>query len=168
MVKSTRVAIEIDGPQNQNVYFRPLLRKVRGGFDLHRCKEPNAGKLHSTWPEPIPGQRLELDLATGKGAIVDPLYEEKFAALREKIENRGQKLGPERENFPTDVSTWVYWMQELVTGGKAKLVEGDFPKLTDTPQTRFHSTEHPDPIDRLAAAMEKQNELLTKLVESKG
>ena len=163
--KSNTVAIEFDTPQNSNVYFRPLLRAVRGKFDLHRCKEPNAGRLHSVWPEPIPGQRLELDLVTGEGVIVEPLHEEKFAAIREKIEGLGQKLGPARETFENaDLATWVYWMQGLVTSGKAKLVEGEFPQVKGKPKTRFHSTVQPDSNDRLATAIEKQTEVMAKLV----
>lgn len=141
------------------------MRAVRGGFDLHRCSEPNAGRLHNQWPEPIPGQRLELNATTGEAAIVEPLYDEKFAALREKIEGMGQKLPPERETFEhVDVDTWTYFMQQLADSGKAKLIAGTFPKLVGKPKTRFHSTETVDPIDKLTAAMEKQNELLTKLL----
>ena len=164
--KSNTLAVEIDGPQNQNLYFRPLMRAVRGRFDLHRVREPNAGRLHSVWPEPIPGQRLELDLVSGEGAIVEPLHEERYSAIREKIESSGQKIAPEREVFEQrDLVTWVYWMQGLVTSGKAKLVKGEFPKLSGKPRTRFHSTEHPDPIDKLTAAIERQNELNSKQIE---
>jgi len=161
------LTVEIDGEQNQNVYFRPLLRKVRGRFDLHRCREPNAGKLHAKWPQPIPGQRLELNLDSGEAFVVEPLWEEKFAALRETIEASGQKLTDERQAVKADVSTWIYWLKSLVETGKAKLLSGSFPRLDSEPQKRFHSIEQPDPLDRLAAAIEKQSELLAKLVSQK-
>ena len=59
-------------------------------------------------------------------------------------------------------------MRELVESGKAKLIDGTFPKIDEAKvRTRFHSTEHADPIDKLTAALEKQTELLTQLISSK-
>lgn len=173
MSKSNLVVIEVDTPQNSNVVFRPLQKPIRGKFDLHRVREPNAGKLHSLWPAPIPGQLLSLDLVTAEGVILDPLYEEKFASIRSKIEELGQKLPPQREVFQgADVATWVFYMRELVNSGKAKLIEGEFPKIDESKvQRRFYSNERPDTSDRLVAAIEKQNDLmaqlLNKLVETK-
>ncbi len=173
MSKTNLVVIEVDTPQNSNVLFRPEQKTVRGKFDLHRVKEPNAGKLHSLWPEPIPGQQISLDLISAEGCFVDPLYDEKFQAIRERIEGMGQKLPPQREVFQgADIATWVFYMRELVNSGKAKLIEGEFPKIDETKvQRRFFSTERPDTNDRLVAAIERQNELmgqlLNKLVETK-
>jgi hypothetical protein len=165
MAKNT-VTIEIDGPLNQSVYFRPLQKRIRGRFDLHRVKEPNAGKLHSLWPEPIPGQYLMLDFVTGEGAIVEPLWEAKFAAIRDKIEQQGQKLPEAREIFQgVDSATWVYWLKGLVDTGTAKLIEGEFPKIDESKvQRRFHSTERPSTEDKLLSAIEQQNILLTELL----
>ena len=74
-------AVEFDGGHNQNFTFPPL-GKIRGRFDLHRIPEPNAGKLNATWPTPIPGQIVEFDPTTGEGHVIEPLWEEKFAAIR--------------------------------------------------------------------------------------
>lgn len=167
MVKASNVVeIEIDGPHNQALYFRPLQRRIRGRFDLHRVKEPNAGKLLQAWPEPIPGQHLALNVDTGEGAIIEPLHSPEFAAIREKIERRGQKLGPERETLSgVHVPTWLFYLKGLVETGVAKLVSGKLPeKIDGTPQTRFHSSEQPDPIDKLTAAIERQCELTAKLL----
>ena len=74
-------------------------------------------------------------------------------------------LPEERQTFTADVATWLFHMAGLVEGETARLVSGKIPdKLPGTPQQRFHSAERADPIDRLAAAIEKQTELLVKLV----
>ena len=161
MVKQANlIEVEIDGPQNQALYFRPLQRRVRGRFDLHRVKEPNAGKLLGTWPDPIPGQRLALNVDTGEAAIVEPLYEPQYAAIRERIEAQGRKLGPERESFKVDVPTWAYWLQSAVSSGVARVTAGTLPEsIEGMPRLRFHSAEQPDPIDRLTTAIERQCEL---------
>lgn len=176
MVKatSTLLEIEIDGLQNQCHYFRPIARRLRGRFDLHRAvkRDKDAAGLLTSWPEPIPGQRLQLNLETGEAAIIEPLYEPEFAVLREKIEQRA-KLGPEREPLGVvDVPTWLYWLAGAVEGGSARIVSGTLPaKIEGKPRLRFHSTEQPNPLDRLAAAFERQaeaferqSELLAKLV----
>jgi hypothetical protein len=163
----TALAVEFDGKQNQNFYFGPL-GLIRGRFDLHRVAEPNAGKLHARWPEPIPGQRLEYDFATGAGAVVEPLYEEKFAAIRERIEALGQKLPEQRRAFALDAATLAHWLKGLIATGDAKLVAGVIPEVQGKPQTRFHSSEQLDPLDKLTAAIEKQNELQAQLVAAIG
>lgn len=158
--------VEISGPQNQQVYFQPLMRTLRGRFDLARVPEPNAGKLRTMWPEPIPGQVIELDPLTGQGAIVERLYEPAFAAIRANIEAMGQKLPPEREPFTLDVPTAIYWIGALIEGGTADVLSGTLPKLTGVPMTRFHSSEPADPLTKLQTAFEQQTAMLAKLVES--
>ena len=173
MVKqSETIKIEIDGPQNQALYFRPIQRRIRGRFDVLRINEPNAAKLRRAWPEPIPGQRLELNLETGEAAIVEPLHFPEFAAIKEKIEATGQKIAPEREELQgVDVPTFCYFMREAATSGVARIVSGVFPETIGTPRRRFHSSVQPEPIDKLTAAIERQCDqqseilkLLTKLV----
>ena len=51
------VIVEIDGPRNECLYFRPLQKRVRGKFDLMRDSEPLAKVLASETPGPVPGQR---------------------------------------------------------------------------------------------------------------
>jgi hypothetical protein len=166
MAKSdTTCAVEFDGKQNQNYFFAPL-GTIRGRFDLHRVAEPNAGKLHARWPEPIPGQRVEYDFATGAGAIVEPLHEAQFAAIRERIEALGQKLPEARREFRLDAATLAFWIRGLIATGDAKLVAGAIPEVQGKPQTRFHSAEQVDPLDKLTAAIERQNALQEKLVEA--
>lgn len=166
------IAIEFDSPNNASFRFTPLQQVIRGRFDLHRVKEPQAGKLLSQWAEPIPSQVLQFNLETGDGAIIEPLWEERFAALREKIEAKGQRLPPARQVFKLDSATFAYWIRGLVGTGDAKIVSGELPaNVPGTPRTRFHSSEQVDPIDRLAAAIERQSagqerilELLTQAI----
>lgn len=160
------IKLEFDGARNQNFRFAPLGRTIRGCFDFHRIAEPNAGKLLAIWPNSIPSQRLEYDPESGQGAIVEPLHEDRFRGLREKIEATGQKLPDERQPFSLDAATFVYWSKGLVQSGDAKLIEGEFPEIKGTPQTRFHSTQQVDPLDKLTAAIERQNELQAKMIET--
>jgi hypothetical protein len=79
------------------------------------------------------------------------------------------KLGPGRESVTAHVPTWLYWLRQLIDTGKAKLLSGTLPaKIDGQPQTRFHSTEQPDPsvvaTDKLTAAITEQNQLLAKLL----
>ena len=171
MVRATDsgvIEVEIDAPNNANLYFGPTQSRVRGRFDVRRIAEPEAAKLINRWPDPIPGQRIALDPATGEGEIVEPLYSPEHAALREKIAARGCKLEAERQVFTADAATWLYWIAGAIEAGLAKLVRGSLPaELPGKPQTRFHSVAHVDPIDRLAAAMEKQNEMLAELIKAR-
>lgn len=154
------IEIEIDGKNNQTLYFRPLQRRIRGRFDLHRVKEPNAGRLFNSWPEPIPGQRLSLNMDTGEAAIVEPLQAPENAALKAKIEAQGQSIAPAREEMTVDVPTWAFWIKGAVEAGAARVVEGILPEVIEgKPRKRFHSNEVADPIDRLTAAIELQAEL---------
>lgn len=160
------VAIEFDTPRNANIRFAPLQRSIRGRFDISRDTEPNAGQLRTKWPEPIPGQRVEYDFENGEGYIVEPLHEQRYAALRERIEALGMKLPKEREAFVLDQATFNHWMAGLIATGDAKLLAGTMPaKVEGKPRTRFHSAEQIDPIDKLAAAMERQAAGQEKMME---
>ena len=66
------VEIEIDGPRNESCVFRPLQRRIRGRFDLRRVAEPKAMLLHPQHPDPIPGQRLRLNIAAGTAVRFEP------------------------------------------------------------------------------------------------
>ena len=162
MVKSTgAVIVEVDTPDNGSLHFRPLQRRVRGRFDVGRLPEP--GRLLREWPEGIPGQRIGIDPASGEGFILEPLHDE--PALKEKAEALG-KLEPARQTFAgVDPVTWLHWIKLAVESGLARVVEGTLPdKIDGEPQTQFVTQPVPDPIDRLAAAMEKQTEMLGKVL----
>jgi hypothetical protein len=153
------VEIVIDGPKNENLYFRPLQRPLRGTFDLNRVPEPLARMQINAFPRPIPGLHLVVDVEKKTAAVVDPLHEPEHAAIREKIEARGLKLGPQAERFEgIDTNTWLFWMRRAVASGVAKIVEGKFPEIDEAKaQKNFVIAEQRDPrdslIERLVAVM---------------
>ena len=123
-----KLEIELDGPHNECLHFRPLARSLCGRFDLNRCCEPQARMMTTRFPKPIPGLKLGIDTDTAQGYLIDPLHDAEHAPTREQIEGMGLKIGKRRETFDTvHVSTWLFWMQRAVQGGWATLVDGKFP-----------------------------------------
>ena len=147
-----KLEIELDGPHNECLHFRPLARSLRGKFDLNRCCEPQARMMTTRFPKPIPGLKLGIDTDTAQGYLIDPLHDAEHAPTREQIEGMGLKIGKRRETFDSvHVSTWLFWMQRAVQGGWATLVEGKFPdKLADEPQKSFITKPQPDKRDALS------------------
>ncbi|NQT17327.1 MAG: hypothetical protein HQ582_31525 [Planctomycetes bacterium] len=156
------LVIEIDGPHNRSLIFQPLGRSVRGRFEPARVAG-GAGRLAIEFPEGIPGQRLGFDPSSG-GFIDEPLQHDEHAAVAKVARKHGTI--PEREEFPdADMPTWLWWLRETVRCGLAKLVEGELPETIEgEPRKSFFHAKTVDPIDRLTAAMEKQNEILAKLI----
>lgn len=171
VAESTVVEIEIDGPRNENCIFRPLKQKLRGRFDLNRIAEPRARMLAVTIPEPIPGQRLRVDLLTKKVSIVEPLQTDEFAAIRERYERdeSGAKVctfAPAEQFVELDVATALYWMQAEVKAGTARLTRGQFPeKLPGEPRKRFYSAETVNTNANLATAIDAMANTQVKMLE---
>ncbi len=164
--KTQPVEIEINGQRNENLYFRPLQRSVRGRFDLNRVGEPTARMKAVDFPHPIPSQRIGIE-ADGSGYIMDPLHDGEFAALRERIERQGKKLPPKLETFDdVDLPTWLFWIKRAVDSGIAKVVAGSLPKTIEgEPKMNFIVNRPKETTgDRLAMAMERQNILFEKLL----
>ena len=162
--------IEVDGPHNENLHFRPLQRSIRGRFDMMRVGEPMAKVKASEWPTPLPSQRLGID-ADGAGFIAEPLHEPQHTPIREKIEKRGLKLEPALQTFEgIDTPTWMFWLKRAVESGLAKVVSGKLPDRIDgKPKTNFILNEpRPSAVDRLTAAIDRQSALFEKLVERLG
>lgn len=158
MSKSS-VVVEIDGPQNESLHFRPLGQRIRGRFDPRKMTNP--GELLRQYPDGIPGQRLGFSPDTGEGWIEEPLQDPANRQIAEKLEERF-KLPPAKQSCgQVDLPTWSYWLQGAVDCGLAKVVEGRIPPA-DASEARksFHSTPRPDPIDKLTDAIER---LLSKL-----
>jgi hypothetical protein len=144
-----QVTIEACG-RNSSLFFPPLQRRVRGRFDVRQIAEPEAARLFNRWPEPIPGQRLELNTDTGAAAITEPLHDPAHRQTRLKVEQEWS-LPPAREVFSeVDVPTWLYWIKRSVDAGLARVVSGQLPeKVSGKPRVRFFSQEQDDPRDRL-------------------
>ena len=163
----TQVVCEIDGALNECLYFRPLQRRLRGRFDYMRDSEPMAKVMASEQPGPIPGQQIGYDFDQRAGFVGEPLHADENAAIRERIQGKGFRLGPEREDFAdADEATWHFWLQSAVDAGVARVVDGKFPpKLNGKPKKDFLNAERQTPNDRLAVAIERQNELFAALLK---
>ena len=162
------VEIEVDGPQNEQLRFRPLQRSIRGRFDMARLNEPMSATRAKEWPMPIPSQRLGID-PDGSGYIAEPLHEAEYAPLREKIERGGMRLEEEVQHFEgIHLPSWLYWMARAVECGLARVTKGNLPKAEDVqgePRKNFiMAPPEPGPTDKLTAAIERQNELFEKLI----
>lgn len=169
MAKQTdnTVIIEVAGENGENLFFPPLQRKFRGRFDYHTPKEPNARKMIDVFPEPIPGQHLELNLDTGEVAILEPLRLSKYEPLAEKIKKRLRCSIPEtREEAGTlDLPTAIFWFRRVVDAKLAKVVKGELPtELGGKPRKSFFSQPGDSPTDRLTEAINKQTEAITALL----
>lgn len=124
------IEIEVDGANNEHMVFRPLLRTIRGRFDLLRCRDPKAMELRTKYPVPIPGLCIVLNVDKASAVIVDPLHGPACKPIRERIEARGLKLGPEREEFQNvAVNDWAFWLKRAVDAGIAKVVSGTWPEI---------------------------------------
>lgn len=166
MVKaSNTIEIEIDGQHNEHLRFRPLQRSIRGRFDLNRIREPQARMQSANWPEPIPSQRIGVDLDSRTGFVVETIHQ--HPTLKTRIEQHGMKLAPEREEFTNvDLPTWLFWIKRAVESGLAKVVVGELPERIDgEPQMEFIVRRKPDGNDRLAAAIEANTAVLAAVLE---
>jgi hypothetical protein len=158
-MKAQPVEIEIDGPRNEALHFRPLQRNLRGRFDLNRVGEPLARMRAQAWPLPVPSQRIGIDPA-GNGYIVEPLHEPAFAPIRERIEKAGRRLEPALQTFDAvHVPTWLFWITRAVQCGIARVVSGKLPDKIDGKPTMNFITGDPSPTaaDKLTAVLERQS-----------
>ena len=164
MVKA--VVVEIDGSQNESLFFRPVGRVVRGRFDPRRLPD-ESGTLARRFPKGVPGQRLELDVTAGRGAIVEPLHLAEFKTEAAEISKLGS-LPASRQEFELsekDAMTWAWFIKTAVDIGLAHVVIGELPKVTaEDADLTFLTKPEANPLDKLTAALERQNELLGKLL----
>ena len=168
MVKANTIEIEIDGKRNEALRFRPLQRTIRGRFDLNRVAEPQARMKTTEWPEPVPSQRIGIDLDAGTGFVLEPIHQN--PVLKSRIEKRGLQLAAEREEFKNvDLPTWLFWIKRAVDSGLAKVVVGELPaKIEGEPQMDFIVSRKADTNDRLAAAIEANTAVLAALLDRLG
>lgn len=173
--------IEFDGPQNENPVFRPLQRKLRGRFDLNRIKEPQARLKANLFPDPIPGQRIRVNLDNGEAAVVEPLSMPEFEPIRSRYEfdDNGRKrfrFAPEVEPINVELPTLLYWMRADVNAGTAKVVRGSFPEKIEgkpqrnfyTPRTAPEATTAANAMAAMAAALAANTEVMGKLLAKLG
>lgn len=122
----------------------------------------------ATWPEPIPSQRIGIDLDSRTGFVVETIHQ--HPALKSRIEQRGMRLAAEREEFKNvDLPTWLFWLKRAVDSGLAKVVVGELPKTIEgEPQMEFIVRRRADTNDRLAAAIESNTAVLAALLDKLG
>lgn len=125
----------------------------------------DAGRLYHEWPQPIPGQELSVNFEAGEVTVREPLWDAPHNAIRQKVEAKGMKLPPGSESTTVAPATAFYWLTNALESGDCKIIDGTMPTRVDGEvQTRFHSTAPVEPIDRLTAAIEKQTELMARLL----
>lgn len=110
--------------KNQDWYFPPLDRNIRGEFQLQRVAEPTAMSFRDKIPD-LPAQIVGIDGTTGY--VVEPI--QKLPLLKRDIERKGFELEPERAEFPDiDVDAWLYWMRAGIQAGTVVLKKGKLPE----------------------------------------
>lgn len=161
------VEVEIDGPRNEHLYFRPLGKRIRGRFDLTRVSEPLAAMKRTQWPVPIPGQRVCIDLSTGEAWLHDGIHDD--LSVLALVARTGRQPPPARiELGKIDVTTFVHWLHRAVEAGVGHVVAGELPavdELEGEPRTEFLITRAPSTTDRLAAAIEAQTAMMARLLD---
>jgi hypothetical protein len=164
------IEIEIDGPCNEALHFRPLMRSIRGRFDFMRIPEPQARIAGTSWPVPIPSQRLGID-PNGDGYLLEPLHDEEHSPIREKIEKAGGRLEPPVQEFKgIDLPSWLFWLKRAVEAGIARVVSGKLPESIEGKPRMNYIVSRPErsTADRLASAIERQNDLFEALLKKLG
>lgn len=161
--------IEIDGPQNEALQFRPLQRRVRGRFDFTRGGV-DLYAVGAEWPGPVPGQKLGIDLDRGVGYVVDPLHDPANVVFKERIEKKGWTLPPAREEFPGACkASWLYWLANAVRCGLARVVSGKLPEASETEGARkdfIFAPKPPSTNERLIAALERNTAAFEKFLNA--
>lgn len=172
---SNVIEVEVNSTKNANLFFGPLARRIRGRWELSRATEfdRDAGKLTDRYSEPIPGQRIGIDLDIGEGYIVEPLHDDQYAAMRQRIQ-KTNRLEPARQSFKAvHVPTWLFWLNRAVDANHAKLLEGKFPEgigakkqeaVSDEPKMDLFMPRQLTPMDKLTTAIERQTEIFSKLL----
>jgi hypothetical protein len=165
MANASYVTIEVDGPKNESLVFRPLVgHRIRGRFDVKRISEPESGRLAKRWPEPVPGQRLRLSPAVegkerhdiGDLTVIEPLHAEEHALNKKRVLASGQAIAPAEVNHQVEISSALHYMKQAVDTGLARVVEGELPKtLKHKPRTQYHTREVEHREDKVEAAIGK-------------
>lgn len=160
------IEIEVNGKNNNNLFFGPLGRSIRGRFELSKATShhPAASVLTNRWSEPIPGQRIGIDTDTGEGFIVEPLHEDEHTAIRDRIK-KTSKIEPPKQTFErVHAPTWLYWIKRAVDAGLAKVTAGKLPATVEGAKMDLFIPRHVNALDKLTAAMDRQTEMFSKLL----
>jgi hypothetical protein len=157
--------VEINGPRNEEFCFAPVQDRLRGRIELGRMT--NGYRLAERFPLSIPGQRIEYNLDTDECAIVEAIHDE--PSVKSQLEKQGFAIGPKRRELgKVDRPTYLFWIKRAIESGIATLLKGNVPEIEGKPQVSFVNNHETTTNDKLAAAIEKQNEIAanqTKVME---
>ncbi len=128
-MKENTIEVEVDTATDGNLWFIPLGTVVRGRLDFLRLAQrlPDAIKLSMEYPKGIPGQRLRVDLNTGRCSIVDPLNEPGWAATRAKIEKQGIGIPPDSDHTVSNVADWLWAIHRALRDNIVRITKGELP-----------------------------------------
>lgn len=129
--------IEIDTGKNNDVYFAPLHKMLRGRFARLNCVPlsfPAEDATIKKMPD-FPGMVVEIDTDAKRARVIDPLNSEKAKELRGKINTAIHVEAPNAHirAEPTvaykipkteDLNGWLLYCRRLVKDGFAKCVNG--------------------------------------------
>lgn len=129
------IAIEIDTPTNGDIFFPPVSKRIRGRIECRR--DNNMGSIGNTYPDGIPGQRLEYDTSTRELFIVEGIHDDD--TIKERLVKRWRLPKARQPAGKHDLATIVHHMRRHVELGNAKLVNGSqFPtKIDGEPRKDF-------------------------------
>lgn len=165
-MKSELLELEIDSPNDGPVFFGPLGRRLRGRFDAARVvkHDGSASRLLNEFPNPIPGQRLVVNVDTGECVVLEPLHDAEFAAIRQKIEKAKMTLEPERQEYKQHVPTLLHWCKRLVEDSCARVLRGKLPDKIDGEPKELSplGPRKPSQIQELTKAFERQSAALER------
>jgi hypothetical protein len=177
------IEIEVDTPNNGDLFFLPAMQRVRGRFLPTRVASEDIGRLVRDFPNGVPGQRIRLDTAAAMGSIIEPLHDEEHAATAAAVEKRLLANAPGNGEVGYDppvkehmafVPTWLLWMRRAVNAGYARLVKGKLPDADPPEGTKelFRPAASRDEvIEKLTAMLfasmpaEKQKEVMAILAK---
>jgi hypothetical protein len=159
------IELEYDSETNGSYHFRPAMKSIRGRFDVNRTTD--AGVLRKRFPRAIPGQRLGFNFATGECYIREPLHDAENAAIRKEVE-KTWAVEDEKQTFPVDAATFVYWTKEAMKAGKLRVAAGQYPKqVAGEPQKHFRFAQEESEISQLKNEFRRLGDLLEKALARK-
>jgi hypothetical protein len=171
--KNNIVEVEVSAPNGRKLFFRPIGRPVRGRINFNDARTPAEFQRAQRWPEPVPGVVLGINLDTGEKYMRDPIHDDQYTSVRQRILRYGFQLPPANETFDSEsLATWVYWLQRAVEGGCARVIKGELPpveSLEGEPRKSFISNPRRNPNSGMTDALKAMTNALenqTKVFEA--
>ncbi|HET6880429.1 MAG TPA: hypothetical protein VFI31_09755 [Pirellulales bacterium] len=124
--------------KNVNPFIEPLGEARRGKWRRSNLPLMNLADAEVAGLPNLPGYCVAVDLVARKIRVFDPLEKHSNrpqveSALR-KFFKRRLEIEPEQVTRDQPLATlhrWLAWMYRLVSGGNARVVQGEFPPETE-------------------------------------